>query len=60
MTTRAPVLSLLGWLALSACGADAPQPVAASKPVILDMAQLDAQVKQNLGRGCLVNVWATY
>lgn len=30
------------------------------EPRIVDMAQLDAAVKQNLGRGTLVNVWATW
>ena len=48
------------WLLLAACGSEQAAAPAAPEPSIVDLAQLQALVKQNLGRGALVNVWATW
>lgn len=50
-----------GLLALAACsGERPPSPATGVAPRVLEMAELAAAVKQNLGRGTLVNVWATW
>ncbi len=50
------------WLAglLGACGAEPGAPPAGPRPRFVDLQQLAAEVKQNLGRGALVNLWATW
>ena len=54
----------LGWgllaFALAACGSESQPAVPAPEPRVVDMAQLEVAVQQNLGRGTLVNVWATW
>lgn len=47
---------LLGVLA--ACAGDSAPPASAARVVALQ--ELAAAVKQNLGRGALVNLWATW
>jgi hypothetical protein len=47
-------------LVLAACGGENAPAVAPPQARIVDMAQLDAELKQNLGRGTLVSVWATW
>jgi hypothetical protein len=51
---------LCAVMALAACSSESQPTPAALEPRVVDMAQLDAAVKQNLGRGTLVNVWATW
>jgi hypothetical protein len=52
----------LGLVLLSgACGGESARaPAAAPETRLVDLEQLAAAVKQNLGRGALVNVWATW
>ena len=49
---------------LCACGAEpTTQPAespAGPEPRLVDLKQLAVEVKQNLGRGALVNLWATW
>jgi len=51
------------WLLFGLCGACGPEPAAQDpgpEPRLVDLKQLAAEVKQNLGRGALVNLWATW
>jgi len=63
---RTLLLSALAGLALAACSGESRStaaPVGATvsaEPRIVNLEELAAAVKQNLGRGALVNVWATW
>lgn len=50
------------WLVglLGACGNHPAAPPQGPEPRFVDLQQLAVEVKQNLGRGALVNLWATW
>ncbi|MEZ5964788.1 MAG: hypothetical protein R3F56_13160 [Planctomycetota bacterium] len=60
MAAAPMTVALLGLGLANGCGEQAPESVAAVAPLAVDVQQLAAAVKQNLGRGTLVNVWATW
>jgi len=47
-------------LVLAACGGEHQPAPEAPEPRIVTMDELVVAVKKNLGRGTLVNVWATW
>lgn len=60
MRRRDVALCFLGWLPLAACNSAREPIVRVAEPRSVDLAGLEAAVKQNLGRGTLINVWATW
>lgn len=58
MRRRVGAWCLLG--VLSACGAEPTTQLAGPAPRFVELQQLAVEVKQNLGRGALVNLWATW
>lgn len=60
MRSPADSLPLAALLVLAACGGEHQPAPEAPEPRIVTMDELVVAVKKNLGRGTLVNVWATW
>lgn len=56
--TRSARSVLWVWLAVAGCGGKSEPARVEAK--VVDLEQLVAAVRANLGRGALVNVWATW